>query len=182
MTTGCSAKIKQFDFDFASIEIKGRSSLGNIITKYPVRKITLKEKGLSTLGSQSIWYDENTGRLNTEERGKLIGGLNKGDQILSCYKNGTYEITEYDLNNRYAYEDLILIEKFNPNTILSVIYFEGDKNGLWLNVSRSKRLPSEPNSILYLNIRTPNYILFPLMPIQKCYSHTNVKMNALMKY
>jgi topoisomerase-4 subunit A len=58
LTTGCSAKIKQFDFDFASIEIKGRSSLGNIITKYPVRKITLKEKGLSTLGSQSIWYDE----------------------------------------------------------------------------------------------------------------------------
>lgn len=142
LTTGCSAKIKQFDFDFASIEIKGRSSLGNIITKYPVRKITLKEKGLSTLGSQSIWYDENTGRLNTEERGKLIGGLNKGDQILSCYKNGTYEITEYDLNNRYAYEDLILIEKFNPNTILSVIYFEGEKK--W---AMAKRFKIETTSI-----------------------------------
>jgi len=79
LTAGCSAKIKQFDFNFSELDIKGRSSQGNIVTKYPVRKVSLKEKGKSTLTAQSIWYDENTGRLNTDGRGRSLGGLNKGD-------------------------------------------------------------------------------------------------------
>ena len=87
LTPGCKAKLKTFDFDFTELEIKGRSSQGNIITKYPVRKISLKEKGKSTLGAQQIWYDENTGRLNTEERGKFLGGMNRGDKIIALYKN-----------------------------------------------------------------------------------------------
>ncbi len=127
LTSGCTAKIKQFEFNFAEIEIKGRSSGGNIVTKYPVRKITLKEKGMSTLGSQQVWYDAHTGRLNVEERGVSLGGLNKGDQILAIYKNGSYEITDYDLNNRYAFADILLLEKYNPEKIINAIYFDGDK-------------------------------------------------------
>ncbi len=134
LTPGCKAKIKSFEFDFSELEIKGRSSQGNIITKYPVRKITLKEKGKSTLGAQKVWYDPNTGRLNTEERGLYLGGLNRGDKLLTIYKNGCYEITEYDLNNRYAYADLIYIIKFNPSQIISAVYFEGEKG--WSMVKR----------------------------------------------
>lgn len=127
LTAGCKAKIKVFDFDFSELEIKGRSRLGNIVTKYPVRKIALKEKGKSTLGAQQVWYDPNTGRFNTEERGIYLGGMNKGDQLISLYKSGSYEITEYDINNRYQYEDLMFIGKFHPDTVVSAIYFEGEK-------------------------------------------------------
>jgi topoisomerase-4 subunit A len=142
LTAGCSAKIKQFDFNFSELDIKGRSSQGNIVTKYPVRKVSLKEKGKSTLTAQSIWYDENTGRLNTDGRGRSLGGLNKGDLLLALYKTGTYEITEYDMNNRYAYEDLLVIEKFNPDKIVSVIYFDGEKR--W---SMAKRFKIETSTL-----------------------------------
>ncbi|MBK7302206.1 MAG: DNA gyrase/topoisomerase IV subunit A [Saprospiraceae bacterium] len=136
LTAGCSAKIKQFDFNFSELDIKGRSSQGNIVTKYPVRKVSLKEKGKSTLTAQTIWYDENTGRLNIDGRGRSLGGLNKGDLLLAVYKTGNYEITEYDLNNRYAYEDLLVIEKFNPEKIISAIYFDGEKR--WSMAKRFK--------------------------------------------
>ena len=142
LTPGCKAKIKSFDFDFAELEIKGRSSQGNIVTKYPVRKITLKEKGKSTLGAQKIWYDINTGKLNTEERGLSLGGLNRGDKILTIYKNGSYELTEYDLNNRYAYQDLIYIIKYNPAQIITAIYYEGEKG--W---SMAKRFQIETTTL-----------------------------------
>lgn len=142
LTPGCKAKIKSFDFDFSELEIKGRSSQGNIVTKYPVRKITLKEKGKSTLGAQKIWYDINTGRLITEERGLYLGGLNRGDKILTIYKNGTYELTEYDLNNRYSYQDLIYIIKYNPAQIITAIYFEGEKG--W---SMAKRFQIETTTL-----------------------------------
>ncbi len=142
LTPGCKAHIKTFDFDFSELEIKGRSSQGNIITKYPVRKIVIKEKGKSTLGAQQIWYDENTGRLNTEERGTYLGGMNRGDQIIAIYKNGNYEITEYDQNNRYSYEDLIHIAKYNPDMIVSAIYYEGEKG--W---SMAKRFTIETSTI-----------------------------------
>ncbi|MBK7810230.1 MAG: DNA gyrase/topoisomerase IV subunit A [Saprospiraceae bacterium] len=141
LTAGCSAKIKNFDFDFTTLEIKGRSSLGNIVTKYPVRKVSLKEKGKSTIGAQQVWYDDSTGRLNAEGRGKFIGGLNRGDILLCIYKNGTYELTEYDLHLRFSYEDLISIEKYDEDVIISAIYFEGEKR--W---SMAKRFKIETSS------------------------------------
>jgi topoisomerase IV subunit A len=142
LTPGCKAKIKNFDFDFSELEIKGRNSQGNIITKYPVRKITLKEKGKSTLGAQQIWYDQNTGRFNTEERGIYLGGMNRGDLIIALYKSGSYEITEYDINNRYNYEDLIHIAKYHPDMIISAIYYEGEKG--W---SMAKRFVIETSTL-----------------------------------
>lgn len=142
LSSGCSAKIKQFDFDFTELEIKGRASQGNIVTKYPVRKISLKEKGKSTLGSQQVYYDDTTGRLNSEERGRALGGMNKGDQILAIYKNGSYEITDYELSNRYAYEDILLLEKFVPERVINAIYFEGEKK--W---SMTKRFVIETSSV-----------------------------------
>jgi len=141
LTAGCKAKIKVFDFDFAGLEIKGRSSQGNIVTKYPVRKISLKERGKSTLGAQLVWYDTATGRFNSEQRGVYLGGLNRGDQLISIYKNGCYEISDYDINNRYDYENLMFIGRFNPDVVVSAIYFEADKG--W---SMAKRFQVETST------------------------------------
>ncbi|MCS6834262.1 MAG: DNA gyrase/topoisomerase IV subunit A, partial [Flammeovirgaceae bacterium] len=120
------AKIKQFDFDFAEIEIKGRQSQGNIVTKYPVKKISIKREGVSTLPALSIWYDETIGRLNTEGVGTLLGKFKEEEKILVIYKSGEYELTTYDLSNRYENTQIVLIEKFDPNAVLSVVYYEGE--------------------------------------------------------
>ncbi|SFE78243.1 DNA gyrase/topoisomerase IV subunit A [Spirosoma endophyticum] len=124
LTAQSSAKIKQFDFDFASIAIKNRSAQGNILTKYPVRKITQKTGGVSTLGGVDIWYDEHLGRLNRDERGKLLGNFDAKDSILVVYKEGQYELTSFDLTNRYEPNEIAILQKFDPETVISAIYYE----------------------------------------------------------
>jgi topoisomerase-4 subunit A len=125
LTQGAKARVKVFDFDFATIEIKGRSAQGNIMTRYPVRKIQLKMEGVSTLGGLNIYYDAVIGRLNTDQRGRLIGNFLGEDRILVCYKNGEYELTTFELTNRFEASEVILIEKFNPQRIVSAVYFDG---------------------------------------------------------
>ncbi|WP_339707715.1 DNA gyrase/topoisomerase IV subunit A [Algoriphagus aquimarinus] len=125
LTQGAKARVKVFDFDFSTIEIKGRGAGGNILTRYPIRKIQLKMEGVSTLGGIDIYYDSIVGRLNTDERGKLIGNFLGDDRILVCYKSGDYELTTFELTNRYDVGNVVLIEKFNPDKVLSAIYFDG---------------------------------------------------------
>lgn len=125
LTQGAKAKIKVFDFDFSSIEIKGRAAGGNILTKYPVRKIQLKMQGASTLGGLDIYYDSSIGRLNTDKRGKKIGNFLGEDKIIVFYKNGDYELTTFELTNRYEANEVMLIEKFDPERVVSLIYFDG---------------------------------------------------------
>jgi topoisomerase-4 subunit A len=125
LTQGAKARVKVFDFDFATIEIKGRGAQGNILTKYPVRKIQLKMEGVSTLGGLNIYYDAVIGRLNTDQRGRLIGNFLGEDRILVCYKSGDYELTTFELTNRFEAGDVLLIEKFNPQNVISAVYFDG---------------------------------------------------------
>ncbi|PZV83202.1 topoisomerase-4 subunit A [Algoriphagus aquaeductus] len=125
LTQGAKARVKVFDFDFAGIEIKGRGAGGNILTKYPVRKIQFKMEGKSTLGGLNVYYDSSVGRLNTDQRGRLIGNFLGDDKILVCYKNGDYELTSFELTNRYESNDVLLIQKFDPQKIISAIYFDG---------------------------------------------------------
>ncbi|REG94240.1 DNA gyrase/topoisomerase IV subunit A [Algoriphagus antarcticus] len=125
LTQGAKARVKVFDFDFSTIEIKGRGAGGNILTRYPIRKIQLKMEGVSTLGGLNIYYDSIVGRLNTDERGKLIGNFLGDDRILVCYKSGDYELTTFELTNRYDASNIVLIEKFNSDKVLSAIYFDG---------------------------------------------------------
>ncbi len=122
------AKIKSFDFDFADIDIKGRSAGGNIVTRYPVRKITLKEVGKSTLGALKVWMDEVSGRLNLEERGLLLGGFDTGDQLLVVYTNGEYEQLEMDLTRRFDPKELFYIGKYALDMVVSAVYYEGERN------------------------------------------------------
>ncbi len=126
LTSGCKARRKVFDFDFAELEIKGRGAGGNILTKYPVRKVELKSAGVSTLSGLDIWYDDTVGRLNRDSRGKLIGNFNSEDKILVIYKDGSYELTSFELTNRYEYEKIHLIAKFDPQKVISTVHYEGD--------------------------------------------------------
>lgn len=125
LTSGAKARVKVFDFDFCDIAIKGRNSQGNTLTKYPIRKIELKKKGVSTLGGSDIWYDEVIGRLNLEGRGKFLGNFEGEDSILVIYKDGNYELTSFELTNRYQTNELLLIEKFNPEKVISAVYLDG---------------------------------------------------------
>jgi topoisomerase IV subunit A len=125
LTQGAKARVKVFDFDFSTIEIKGRAAGGNILTKYPVRKIQLKMEGVSTLGGLDIYYDPSIGRLNTDQRGKKIGNFLGEDRIIVFYKNGDYELTTFELTNRYEASTVQLIEKFDPEKVISAIYYDG---------------------------------------------------------
>jgi topoisomerase-4 subunit A len=134
LSQGCSAKKKVFDFDFGELAIKGRSSQGNILTRYPVKKVSLKEVGKSTLGAMKIWMDSVSGRLNKDERGIYLGAFDTGDLIFALYKDGSYEMTEMDLNKRFEAKDVIHIGKFDPDAILNVVYYDGEKG--WTMVKR----------------------------------------------
>src|ERR1700710_324509 len=114
----------QFDEDFAGIAIKGRNSMGNIVTKYPVKKIVLKSKGVSTLAGRKIWYDEILKRLNADGRGKYLGEFDGDDRILTVLSNGIYELTSFDLNNHFD-DKMIVIEKYNPEKVYSAIHIDG---------------------------------------------------------
>jgi topoisomerase-4 subunit A len=125
LTQGAKARVKVFDFDFAEIEIKGRAAGGNILTRYPVRKVQFKMEGKSTLGGINIYYDASVGRLNTDSRGKQIGNFLGDDKILVCYKNGDYELTSFELTNRYEPTDVLLIQKFDSQKVIGAVYFDG---------------------------------------------------------
>ena len=114
----------QFDEDFAALAIKGRGSMGNIITKYPVKKIILKSKGVSTLAGRKIWYDDILKRLNADGRGKYLGEFDGEDKILTVLSNGMYELTSFDLNNHFD-DKMIVIEKYNPEKIFTAIHIDG---------------------------------------------------------
>ena len=114
-----------FDFDFSSIAVKGRNSIGNILSRFRVRKITLKGEGVSTLSARKIWFDDSVIRLNAEERGKYLGEFSADDKIVNIMQSGQYRITGFDLSTHFD-EDLIFIEKFRQDKIFTAVYFEGE--------------------------------------------------------
>ncbi len=124
LSSRARARNKVFDFDFSELEIKGRGAGGNIVTKYPVRKIDMTSQGVSTLGGLDIYYDDSVGRLNKDGRGKKLGVFNGEDSVLTIYKDGTYELTNYELTNRYDETKIMLIEKFAPDAVISAIYYD----------------------------------------------------------
>ncbi|WP_439583907.1 DNA gyrase/topoisomerase IV subunit A [Dyadobacter bucti] len=124
LTAQSKAKVKQFDFNFADLLIKNRSAMGNILTKYPVRKITMKQAGRSTLGGVDMWFDPIIGRLNRDERGEYLGNFGPSDSILVIYKDGTYELTNFDLTNHYVSNEVLLVKKFDPKLAITALYYD----------------------------------------------------------
>ncbi len=127
------------DFDFSELAIKGRGSIGNILTKHSIKSVVKREEGVSTLGARDIWYDDTVHRLNSEERGTYLGAFKGDDKILTIMKSGNYRLRTYDLSNHFD-EDMIRIEKFNPKKIISVVYYDADVEKTYL-----KRFQIETN-------------------------------------
>ena len=119
-------KLLVFDKHFSDILIKGRSSIGNLLTKADVHKIVLKHKGSSTLGGLSVWFDADICRLNTDERGLFLGEFSQNDEILVRLSKGVFYTSNFDMANRYE-EQIEQIEKFNPNKIWTLVYWDDDQ-------------------------------------------------------
>ena len=126
-----SIKKLVFEYDFAALSIKGRDSQGNTLTKNDVHKISVVQKGVSTLGGCKIWLDEDVLRLNTDSRGKYLGEYQGEDRILVVNKNGTYHTTDFDLNNHYD-EGYIVFEKFEADKVWSAVFFDAEQNYYYL--------------------------------------------------
>ena len=128
--TGNIKKIR-WDLDFADLQIKGRNSRGNTVTKYPVLKIELKEKGVSTLAPRKVWFDSNIQRINLDQRGDLLGEFRGEDKVLVIQNNGSTKVVDPDPTLHFS-DDLIKIEKWIPNKPISAIYFDPEKNRSFL--------------------------------------------------
>ncbi|MFP9100606.1 DNA gyrase/topoisomerase IV subunit A [Flavobacterium sp. RHBU_24] len=126
-----SVKKLKFDLDFATIAIKGRASRGNTVTKYPIKKIELKEKGISTLKPRRIWFDDTVHRLNVDGRGELLGEFRPNDRLLIINQNGKLKTIVPELTTHFD-EGMIVLEKWKPNKPISAIYYDGEKERYYI--------------------------------------------------
>jgi topoisomerase IV subunit A len=138
-----------FEVDLGEMAIKGRQSIGNVLTKNDVHKIALKEKGISTLGGRKIWFDPDVKRLNADKRGEFLGEFLGEDRLLVITKNGDFELYNFDLSNHFG-DDLLVIEKFIPSKTMSVVYFDAEQGFYYV-----KRFQIEEDTPLN---RTQNFI------------------------
>ncbi|HHS95927.1 MAG TPA: DNA gyrase/topoisomerase IV subunit A [Phaeodactylibacter sp.] len=134
LSQGCKAKKKIFEFDFGQLAIKGRGSAGNTVTKYPIRKVTQLEIGPSSLGAIKLWLDQASGRLNTEERGLFLGDFDSGDQLIALYKDGSYEIIDFDVSKKFPHNEILHVGKMRDDLVVSAVYYDGNKG--WTMVKR----------------------------------------------
>jgi len=136
LSPNCTARIKELDFYFEELEIKGRSSQGNTVTKYPVKTVKFKEAGRSTLAGRKLWFDEQFGRLNVDEKGTYLGTFEGDDKVVVMFNTGEYEITDTELTQRFEADKIVLIERFEPNKIFTAVYLDNTKKQF--NVKRFK--------------------------------------------
>lgn len=135
-----------FEYDFADLLIKGRQSMGNIIHKSDIHKISMLQKGVSTLGGRKIWFDEDVYRLNTDGRGRYIGEFTGEDKILVVNNDGTYHTTNFDLSNHYS-DHYILLEKYKPSKVWSVVFFDASQQYYYLKRFKFEDI-SKPQSFI----------------------------------
>ncbi|WP_395053641.1 DNA gyrase/topoisomerase IV subunit A [Flavobacterium sp.] len=122
-----SVKKLKWDLDFTDIAIKGRASRGNTVTKYPIKKIELKEKGISTLRPRKVWFDDTVQKLNVDGRGELLGEFRPNDRLLIINQSGKLKTIIPELTTHFD-EDMIVLEKWNPKKPISTIYYDGEKD------------------------------------------------------
>ena len=135
LSPNATARNKEFDFYYEELEIKGRSSMGNQVTKYPIKTVKLKEAGRSTLAGRKLWFDEKFGRLNAEGKGQYLGSF-EDERIVVFYHDGSYEITDTEITQRFEPDKIKLVEKFVPEKIISAVYLDADKQQY--NIKRFK--------------------------------------------
>lgn len=157
-----SIKKLKFEVDFADMAIKGRAVKGNIVTKYPVKKIELKEEGVSTLKPRRIWFDDAVRRLNVDERGELLGEFKGEDRLLIITQNGVAKTIKPELTTRFD-DDIIVLEKWSPKKPVSAIYWEGEKEKFYVKRFLIENEEKEENFIgdhpkSYLEIVSTDYL------------------------
>lgn len=152
----------KMDIDFSELAIKGRDSKGNLVTKYSVKKVDLKEEGISTLAPRRIWFDDTVRRLNADGRGTLLGNFKGDDKILTINSNGEAKLVSFDLGNRFDDEYLIL-EKWRPHQPVTCIYYDGEKDMYFIkrfllenNTNPQNFMPSEHNKSFVENVIVAN--------------------------
>ncbi len=160
LSPNCSAKKKEFDFYFEELEIKGRGSMGNTVTKYPIKTVRFKEAGKSTLDAKKLWYDDKFGRLNVDEKGLYLGKFEAEDRLLVFYKDGNYEMIDQELTQRFEMDKILSILKFDANKIFSAVYLDGDKNQY--NVKRFKIETTTLNSKYFFIKEGKNNVLIAI--------------------
>jgi topoisomerase-4 subunit A len=157
LTPGSAARKKEFDFHFEELEIKGRSSIGNTVTKHKISKVKYAEAGKSTLASIKLWFDDKFGRLNHDVKGIFLGEFNAEDRLLLMYKDGNYEITDQELTQRLNAEEIKLIEKYDPEKVITAVYADMEKKQFYV-----KRFKIETttlhNKFLFIKEGEGNYL------------------------
>ncbi|UAY50962.1 DNA gyrase/topoisomerase IV subunit A [Ferruginibacter albus] len=157
LSPNCSARIKELEYNFSELEIKGRSSIGNTVTKYPIKSVKLKEAGKSTLSGRKLWFDDQFGRLNTDEKGIFLGKFEAEERILVVYSDGNYEITDQELTQRFDADKVLLIEKFEPEKIVTAVYY--DKEKVQFSVKRFKiETTTLHNKFFFIKEGEENYL------------------------
>jgi len=145
----------KFSYDFSELAVKSRTAQGNIVSKNPVHKIVLAEKGTTTLGGKKIWFDATVMRLNEDERGEFLGEFKDDEQIIAFYKSGQYATYSYDLSTHFE-DDLIKIEKYDSQKIYTAVFVDGEKNAPYLKrfqVKETKKL------LMFITEHPKSYLL-----------------------
>ena len=149
-------KTHKLEINFADLNIKGKESVGNIVTKYKVSKIEFKSSGISTLSARKIWFDDNVQRLNVDERGQFLGDFKSDEKILTVLQSGEIELKSFDISNHFD-DEMIHIEKNNSKKPISAIYYDGNKKNYYVkrflvdnNLSRFNFISNHKDSYLEL--------------------------------
>lgn len=127
LSPNCSARNKSFEFYFEELDIKARTAVGNQVTKYPIRNVKFKEAGRSTLGARRLWFDPELGRLNEEERGRYLGAFEPDDKLIAFFHDGSYEIRETEVNQRFDADLIVELQKFDQGKTVTAIYLDNEK-------------------------------------------------------
>ena len=147
LSPNCSAKKKELEFYFEELEIKGRGSIGNQVSKYPIKSVKFKEAGRSTLDAKRLWFDNKFGRLNTDEKGEYLGKFEAEDRLLVIYTDGNYEIIDQELSQRFDVEKILLLEKYLAEKVITAVYLDSEK--MQYNIKRFKIETTTLNNKFY---------------------------------
>lgn len=152
------AKLKKgvIEYDFSTLAVKGKSSRGNLVTKFPVQKMQLKSKGISTIGGKSIWYDADVQRLNEDGRGLHLGEFSGEDKVLAIFKDGSYYTTSYDLSSRYQ-GDILDIQKLDEEKTFTVLYWDGAAKAFY--IKRFSFTESDNTAVKFISEAKGSYIV-----------------------
>ncbi|MFT3904523.1 MAG: DNA gyrase/topoisomerase IV subunit A [Niabella sp.] len=157
LSPNCSARVKELEYYFEELAIKGRSSMGNQVTKYPIKSVKFKEAGRATLSGRKLWFDDKFGRLSAEEKGIYLGMFEPEDRVLVLYADGYYEVTDQEMTQKFDPEKVLLIERFDPEKIITAVYVE--QKSLQFNVKRFRIETSTlRNRFLFIKEGEGNYV------------------------